>query len=78
MGPTLDDRDLEESKRTDNRAKMGKKENYKLNKMVYANGDIYNYDEAGKLMPDKIDGRHIQSALQIDRSFTYTISDKRF
>jgi hypothetical protein len=57
---------------------MNKNSAFKLNRMILTNGDIYNYDESGKLLPNKVDGRHICSALQIDRSFTYTISDKRF
>lgn len=45
MGPELDDRDLEEYKRSENRLKMNKKSLYKKNKMLFANGDIYTYDD---------------------------------
>ena len=72
------------------RAKMPKSELKKYNRIMIANGDIYTYDEdyktvepqtwlkAGMTTPCKaITGRRIRSALQVDKSFTYTISDNR-
>jgi len=89
MGPSLDDREVAPEKKEEGRKKLEKKDNYKLDKMIFANGDIYIYNDLGKLdekhregdktkAKNKIAGRAIRSALQIDKSFTYTISDHRY
>lgn len=89
MGPSLDDREVAPEKKEEGRKKLEKKDNYKLDKMIFANGDIYIYNDLGKLdekhregdktkAKNKIAGRAIRSALQIDKSFTYTISDQRY
>lgn len=74
LGPMVDDSDMDPAKK----AKLSKTDLIKFRRMVFYNGDIHVYDDKGKVVGPSIIGRRIRAAIQIDKSFTYTISDKRF
>ena len=45
--------------------------------MLITNGDFHQYDDDGIHIDSIIKGRNIRSAIQVDKHWTYTISDKR-
>ena len=59
------------------RAKIKSIDLPKYRRLLIANGDFLQYDDDGCKIQSSITGRNIRSAIQVDREWCYTISDKR-